>query len=166
MITIGAFLSPMTPGHPRRPDHRAATSGRASSTTYGIGFISLDFTYRVPVTRQRLAGRCQCSWRPSEVAAFFACGRAPWSSFHRPRLRLGARWWLPRSTSRPASLSRWARTNHWNCSSCSRLLDHHVLGDLVEVLELVDQLPVAADDPVVDEVERAEVRQRHGAAEA
>ncbi len=48
-ITIGGFLAPMTPGQ-----HTVRISGgyfgETISDTYGIGFIALDFTYRVTVT--------------------------------------------------------------------------------------------------------------------
>ena len=50
MITIGAFLSPMTPGT-HVVQIQGGYFGPASVKTYGIGFISLDFTYRVRVTR-------------------------------------------------------------------------------------------------------------------
>lgn len=48
MITIGAFLSPMAPGH---HDVRITGGyfGTDIFTTYGIGFLALDFTYRVHV---------------------------------------------------------------------------------------------------------------------
>lgn len=48
IITIGAFLAPMSPGeHVVRI--RGGYFGRAIEDTYGIGFIALDFTYRVVV---------------------------------------------------------------------------------------------------------------------
>lgn len=48
MITIGAFLSPMAPGH---HDVRITGGyfGTDILTIYGIGFLALDFTYRVHV---------------------------------------------------------------------------------------------------------------------
>jgi len=49
MITIGAFLNPMTPGQ-----HTVRITGgyygQGIRDTYGIGFIALDFTYQVTVT--------------------------------------------------------------------------------------------------------------------
>ena len=49
MITIGAFLNPMTPGQ-----HTVRITGgyygQGIRDTYGVGFIALDFTYRVTVT--------------------------------------------------------------------------------------------------------------------
>jgi hypothetical protein len=49
MITIGAFLNPMTPGH-----HTVRITGgyygQGITDTYGIAFIALDFTYSVTVT--------------------------------------------------------------------------------------------------------------------
>ena len=49
IVTIGAFLAPMKPGQ-----HTVRITGgyfgQAITDTYGIGFIALDFTYRVTVT--------------------------------------------------------------------------------------------------------------------
>ena len=48
MITIGAFLSPMTPGvHDVRIT--GGYFGAGIFSVYGIGFIALDLTYRVHV---------------------------------------------------------------------------------------------------------------------
>ena len=132
MITIGRrFLSPMTPGtHVVRIE--GGYFGAGIFETYGFGFISLDFSYRVRVTRsRRLAGRCQGSCghdgRPSSLAR---PGRRP---SRRPWRRLLARCSHP-GDEVAAALSRWARTNHWNCSSWRALPDEHVLGDRVGLL--------------------------------
>ncbi len=50
MITIGAFLSPMAPGVDSLRI-QGGYFGAGIQETYGFGFISLDFTYRVEVGR-------------------------------------------------------------------------------------------------------------------
>ena len=66
---------------------------------------------------------------------------------------------------RRAEVSRCARTNQWNSSSCSSwpMSMSWVTGSSSSVA--VDRRPVVADDALVDDVERAEVRLGAGAAE-
>ena len=64
----------------------------------------------------------------------------------------------PAVDSSPPELSRWARTNQWNSSSCAGLPDQHVLGHRVGVLGGVDRLAMALDDAGVDDA-----RARRGA---
>jgi hypothetical protein len=52
----------------------------------------------------------------------------------------------------PVPSSRWARTNHWYCSSSAALGAYHVLASPAR-LELLDGLAVVLDDAGVDEVE-------------
>ena len=49
MITIGAFLDAMSPGH-HTVRIQGGYFGKAIQDTYGFGFIALDFTYSVTVT--------------------------------------------------------------------------------------------------------------------
>ncbi|RDL02919.1 hypothetical protein DER30_4454 [Streptomyces sp. HB202] len=62
--------------------------------------------------------------------------------------------------------SRWARTNHWNCSRPAQVLDEQILRDGVDLAGLLDRLAVVLDDPGVDEVEGAEVGDGVGTADA